>query len=79
MSSYIKRPSTPSLIEAVHGALARIEPVSLETMRLVALNFETIDRIGDIDGWKSQTINHLVKPPRPEKCSGGAALPSRRP
>jgi hypothetical protein len=39
------------LIGAVQGALARIEPVSLETMRLVALNFETIHRIGHIDGW----------------------------
>lgn len=50
-SSYIKRRSTRSLIEAVQGALARIESVSLEMMRLVALNCETVDRIGDIDGW----------------------------
>jgi hypothetical protein len=50
-SSSIKRRSTPTSIEAVPAALARIEPVSLETMGLVAFNFETIHRIEDIDGW----------------------------
>jgi hypothetical protein len=70
-SSSIKRRSTPTSIEAVQGALARIEPVSLETMGLLALNFETIHRIDVLEsGSESQTNRPLGKAATARKVLG---------